>query len=264
MKNTKIIAVTSGKGGVGKTSLSLSLSIALAKAGASVTLLDADLGLANTNIMLGISPKYTLQHVLRGSKSLKDITTKIPEGINIISGASGVYELANLSVKQRLQFVNSVADINDDYLILDTGAGMSQNVLDFLMASDEVVVVTTPEPTAIADAYGIIKYIKTNSSKKVVKTIINKIQSISEGKRIAQRINSIAKEFLDTTIENLGFIYEDTLVSKSIKEQRPFIVKYPKSKASGCVTVIAGNILNKSNNKGSGLNNFFKKLSKMD
>ena len=262
-KKTKTIAITSGKGGVGKTSLSVSLSIALAQTGATVTLLDADLGLANINVILGIIPKYNLYHVIKGKKSLRDIVIEVPEGIKIIAGASGFHQLANLETKQRSDFIRAIAELDaDDYMIIDTGAGVSQNVLSFVMASDEVIVVTTPEPTAITDAYGIIKSIASQSSEKVIKLIVNRVQSVSEGKRVAQRVINIAGQFLNIKVENLGFVFDDIYVPKSVRNQKPFIVSYPKSKASGCVSIIADRITNKegASGKGTGLTSFFRNL----
>lgn len=260
---TRTIVITSGKGGVGKTSLSVSLAIALAQDGKSVTLLDADLGLANINVILGIIPKYNLYHVIKGKKKLKDIIIEVPEGIKIIAGASGFQQLANLDMKQRDEFINSISELaNDDFLIVDTGAGISQNVLSFVMAADEVIVVTTPEPTAITDAYGIIKAIASQSNEKHIKLIVNRAQSVAEGKRVAQRVINIAGQFLNIKVEELGFVYEDLYVPKSVRNQKPFIVSYPGCKASGCVQVIADRINNKQveNQKGSGIGSFIKNL----
>lgn len=260
---TRTIVISSGKGGVGKTSLSVSLSIALAEDGKSVTLVDADLGLANINVILGIIPKYNLYHVIKGKKKLKDIIIEVPEGIKIIAGASGFHQLANLEPKQREEFISSIAELaNDDYLIVDTGAGISQNVLSFVMAADEVIVVTTPEPTAITDAYGIIKAIASQSTEKHIKLIVNKAQSVAEGKRVAQRVINIAGQFLNIKVEDLGFVYEDICVPKSVRNQKPFYVSYPKSRASGCVKVIADRLNNKQveYEKGSGITSFIKNL----
>jgi len=261
--STRTIVITSGKGGVGKTSLSVSLAIAIAQDGKSVTLLDADLGLANINVILGIIPKYNLYHVIKGKKKLKEIIIEVPEGIKIIAGASGFQQLANLDVKQRDEFINSISELaNDDFLIVDTGAGISQNVLSFVMAADEVIVVTTPEPTAITDAYGIIKAIASQSNEKHIKLIVNRAQSVAEGKRVAQRVINIAGQFLNIKVEELGFVYEDLYVPKSVRNQKPFIVSYPGCKASGCVKVIADRINNKQieTEKGSGIASFIKNL----
>jgi flagellar biosynthesis protein FlhG len=264
---TRTIAVTSGKGGVGKSSLSVSLAIALAQAGASVTLLDADLGLANINVILGIIPKFNLYHVIKGKKKLKDIVIDIPEGIKIIAGASGFHQLANLDSKQIGDFIQSVSELDsDDFMIIDTGAGVSQNVLRFVIAADDILVVTTPEPTAITDAYGIIKSIASQSPDKSVKLIVNRVSSVSEGKRVAQRVITIAGQFLNMKVENLGFIFDDIYVPKSVRNQKPFIISYPKCKAAACVFMIANRIANKEINprKGSGMTAFFKNLFSSD
>ena len=263
VSGARTIVITSGKGGVGKTSLSVSLAIAIAGDGKSVTLFDADLGLANINVLLGIIPKYNLYHVIKGKKKLKDIIIEVPEGIKIIAGASGFQQLANLEVKQREEFISSIAELsNDDFLIVDTGAGISQNVLSFVMAADEVIVVTTPEPTAITDAYGIIKAIASQSNEKLIKLIVNRAQSVAEGKRVAQRVINIAGQFLNVKVEELGFVYEDIYVPKSVRNQKPFIVSYPACKASGCIKVIADRINNKlvENEKGSGIVSFIKNI----
>ena len=262
-KKTRTIAITSGKGGVGKTSISVSLAIALAHNQYSVTLLDADLGLANINVILGIIPKYNLYHVIKGKKKLKDVIIEVPEGIKIIAGASGFHQLANLEQKQRSDFIKAVADLDsDDFMVIDTGAGVSQNVISFVMAADDVIVVTTPEPTAITDAYGIIKSIASQSPDKAIKLIVNRVQSVAEGNRVAQRVINIAGQFLNIKVDNLGFIFEDINVPRSVRNQKPFMVSYPKTKASACVSIIADRISNKSDgkNKGSGLANFFKNL----
>lgn len=262
-KKTRTIAITSGKGGVGKTSVAVGLSIALARGGSTVTLLDADLGLANINVILGIIPKYNLYHVIKGQKKLKDIVIEVPEGIKIIAGASGFHQLANLDPKQRNEFISAISELDsDDFMIVDTGAGVSQNVLSFVMASDEIIVVTTPEPTAITDAYGIIKSIAAQSPDKIIKIIVNRVLSVAEGNRVAQRVINIAGQFLNIKVENLGFIFDDIYVPKSVRNQKPFMVSYPKSKASGCVTIIAERISNKETGavKGSGLSVFFKNL----
>jgi flagellar biosynthesis protein FlhG len=243
--------------------VAVSLAIAMARGGFSVTLLDADLGLANINVILGIIPKYNLYHVIKGQKKLKDIVIDVPEGIKIIAGASGFHQLANLDPKQRNEFISSVSELDsDDYMIIDTGAGVSQNVLSFVMASDEIVVVTTPEPTAITDAYGIIKSIAAQSPDKIIKIVVNRVQSVAEGNRVAQRVINIAGQFLNIKVENLGFIYDDIYVPKSVRNQKPFIVSYPKSKASGCIAIIADRISNKSvgSSRGSGLASFFRNL----
>ena len=262
-KKTKTLAITSGKGGVGKSSIAVSLAISLAEKGSSVTLLDADLGLANVNVILGIIPKYNLYHVIKGKKKLKDIIIDVPEGIKIIAGASGFHQLANLEEKQRSDFIRAFTDLDtDDFMIIDTGAGVSQNVLSFVMAADEIIVITTPEPTAITDAYGIIKSIAAQSGDKIIKLIVNRVTSVAEGKRVAQRVINIAGQFLNIKVDNLGFIFDDPAVPRSVRNQKPFIVSYPKAKASVCISIISDRISEKTmeSGKGSGLSSFIKNL----
>jgi len=263
VKKTKTVAITSGKGGVGKTSISVGLSIALARNGASVTLLDADLGLANINVIMGIIPKFNLYHVIKGKKKLRDIIVPIPEGIKIIAGASGFHQLANLDTDQRKKFIEELATLDDDdYLIIDTGAGVSQNILSFVTAADEVIVVTTPEPTAITDAYGIIKAIASQTTEKTIRLIVNRVSSVAEGKKVSQRIINIAGQFLNIKVENLGYIFDDIYVAKAIRNQKPFIVSFPKSKASVCLQIIADKLTNKvsETEQRTGIANFVKNL----
>jgi len=262
-KKTKTIAIASGKGGVGKTSLAVNLSLALAKNKFKVTLLDADLGMANINVLLGVIPKYNLYHVIQGQKRLRDIFIEVPGGVKIIAGASGFYQLANLDAWQRDDFIGQISEIKtDDYVIIDTGAGVGHNVLNFVMAADEVLIITTPEPTAITDAYGIIKSIAVQSQEKVIRLIVNRVESSSEGDKVAGRIISIAHQFLNIKVENLGYIFDDMAVYKAVKNQKPFWLSHPKAKASNCISTIAGKIVSQDLKAqgGMGLGSFFKKL----
>ncbi len=244
-KKPRFIAITSGKGGVGKSSLAVNLAIMLGKMGKKVTVLDADLGLANINVILGFIPKYTLQHVFKKQKTLGEIVVEIPEGIRIIAGASGFYQLANLSAEQREEMIDSFQDIDmGDIVIVDTGAGVSANVLSFILSAHETIVVTTPEPTAITDAYGIIKAIVSQTSDMTIKLLVNRAASALEGKKVADRVIAIAGQFLNAKVDHIGFIYDDPVVSLAVRNQKPFVLSYPKSKASSCVRSVAANLLN--------------------
>ncbi|WCL48268.1 MinD/ParA family protein [Leptospira sp. GIMC2001] len=260
---TKIIAIASGKGGVGKTTLSVNLAIAIAKAGHRVLIFDGDLGLANINVLLGIIPKYNLYHVVKGHKSLKDIIIQTQEGVDIIAGASGYSQLANLNDVQRNNLIKGFADLdNYDYMIIDTGAGISSNVIGLVMPADEVIVVTTPEPTSITDSYGLIKSIVSQTKDKNLKIIVNRARSAIEGKKVADRVIDISGQFLEVQVENLGFIFQDEDVEKSIREQKPYIVNSPRSKASACLTRITHNLLQLEGSDGEpeGLAGFIKKF----
>lgn len=258
---TKIITVASGKGGVGKTNFAVNLAIAYAQYGKNVLVMDADLGLANVNVILGIIPKYNLYHVVKRKKTMKEIVLDTKYGIKIIAGASGFSELANLPDDERDNFIESLAELNfADIIIIDTGAGVSNNVLSFIVASDETIIVTTPETTAITDAYGIIKSIYALDKDIVIKLVINKCKSIAEGKKVAERIINIAFQFLSIKVENLGYIMEDEIVEKAVKLQKPFIVLNPKSKASLSIYHVVSQLEHINNVEGKGIFGFIKKF----
>lgn len=181
---TKIIAIASGKGGVGKSTVSVNLAISMARVGQKVLVFDGDLGLANVNVILGIIPKYNLYHVVKGHKSLKDIVIQTPEGVDIIAGASGYSQLANLNDTQRNSLIKGFSELdNYDVMIIDTGAGISSNVIGLTLPADDVIVITTPEPTAITDSYGLIKAIVSQSRDKNLKMVVNRVRSAIEGKK---------------------------------------------------------------------------------
>ncbi len=260
---TRVIAVTSGKGGVGKTNLSVNLSIAFAQTGKRVILIDGDLGMANVNVLLGITPKANLLDVINKKKKMSEIILNTELGIQFIAGANGFSRIANLSDDERDFFAEEFTTLSSaDIIIIDTGAGVSDNVLRFVEAADEAIVVTTPEPTAITDAYGMIKIIATEfvNSQLNLKLLVNKVHSADEGKRIAERITSIVAQFLNTSVEYLGFIYDDPAVFSSVLRQKPFIVAQPNSKAAVCVKHIVSRI-DKTEIKGTGgFSGFFRKM----
>ncbi len=242
------IAITSGKGGVGKTNIATNLAIALAeKTNKKIYILDADLGLANIDVILGITPKFNLAHVIKGEKEIEDILVKGPMGINIIPGTSGVSELANLSTEERERFLEKLSFLEreDGILIIDTGAGIDDNVLDFVLSSDEVIVVTTPEPTAITDAYALIKIVSSARDDINISLVVNMIRKEEEFELVTRGILLVAKQFLGVDIKKLGYIYYDGIVSKSVLSQEAFYLLYPESLAAKCINNIALYLLNK-------------------
>ncbi len=246
-KGARVITVTSGKGGVGKTNFTINLGIALSNAGHRVTIIDADLGLGNVDVVLGLVPKYTLANVIRNEVSISDIMVKGPKGINIISGGSGIKDMIHLSKDGISNLMKNFYLLNEsaDYLLIDTGAGLNNSVISFTEAADEVIFVITPEPTSITDSYAVIKNISCEN--KSIKIVINRVESNEEGYEVFNKINSATKKFLNVKLDNLGFIYEDSLVKKSVKEQKPFILNFPNSIASRGIDLIAYNIINNSN-----------------
>jgi flagellar biosynthesis protein FlhG len=244
----RVIAITSGKGGVGKTNLAVNLGISLIKLGSRVLLVDADLGLANVDVMLGVIPKFNLGQVLAGQKSIDEIITGGPLGLKIIAGGSGDYKMANLSERSLEFCLQQLSDIekNTDIMLIDTGAGISRNVLKFVLAAEEVIIVTTPEPTAITDAYGIIKVVASANRNTPIWVVVNMTHDENEGKQVMERLAAVSKRFLDIELCHIGSIPIDPNVPRAVKEQQPFVISRPRSAAAQTVMEIAENILNRS------------------
>lgn len=265
-KKTRIITVTSGKGGVGKTNFTINFALALMSYGQRVIILDADLGLANIDVVLGITPSFNLYHVLKGQKTIQEIIVTGPQGLQIIAGGSGVQELANMRRWQIEQFIGKLEALEGmaDIIIIDTAAGLARNVMSFVLAADEVIVITTPEPTAITDAYGLVKAMTTKKKSGVVHLVVNKVENAKEAEETASKLSIVAEKFLKLNIGHLGFILDDPLVSKAVKNQEPFLLKYPKSSAAQCVQRLAAQLMDQSNlPEPTGVKAFFGKIAKL-
>ncbi|MDR1324778.1 MAG: MinD/ParA family protein [Treponema sp.] len=237
-KKTRIITVTSGKGGVGKTNMSVNMAIAYARMGKKVVVMDADLGLANVNVMLNIIPRFTLFHVMRRQKTMKEIMEKTEYGISIVAGASGLAKIANLNEEERQNFINELESLTEvDVIIIDTSAGVNNNVIDFVAAAEDAVIITTPEPTAITDAYGLIKIIATEYENLNIglKLVVNRVKSAAEARKVADRMTNIAGQFLNLKVDYLGYIYDDPVVAQGVLRQKPFLVIDPRARASFCI-----------------------------
>lgn len=260
---TRIITITSGKGGVGKTNVATNMAIAYAQMGKRVIIIDADLGLANVNVMMNIIPQYNLYHVMRKQKKMSEIILDTEYGVKLIAGASGFSKIANMTEDERTAFINELYTLSDaDIIIIDTSAGVSKNVLGFVAAADEVIIVTTPEPTSITDAYGIIKIIATEVDNLDInlKMIVNRVNTAMEGKRVADRMIQIASQFLNVKVEYLGFIYNDQLVQQAVLRQKPFMIVDHKGKASICLKHIVARIEKSEFNEREGFGRFVRKL----
>ncbi|GBF33206.1 flagellar synthesis regulator FleN [Desulfocucumis palustris] len=241
----RVIAVTSGKGGVGKTSLVANLAIALAGMGQRVVVFDADLGLANVEVLLGVTPPRTLYDFLYGGRSLEDIITPGPMGVKLISGGAGFLELANLDNRLRQKLVDSLGklDREADIVLVDTGAGISKNVLGFVAAAGEAIVVVIPEPTSFTDAYSMIKVLSTYRIHKEVKLVVNQAMDKTEALETFSRMDTVVNRYLTINLHNLGWVIKDNSVSQAVKEQRPLCMYNPRSGPARNITQLAHNLL---------------------
>jgi flagellar biosynthesis protein FlhG len=240
----QIIAVTSGKGGVGKTNVVANLSVCLSELGKKIVVLDADFGLANLDVLLGLTPRYHLGHVLYGNKTLDEIMVQGPKGIRIIPASSGLQRMSELTSAQRNNLVESFAtlDSDTDYFIIDTAAGISRNVIHFLLSAHEVIVVSAPEPTAIVDAYAVIKIILSEDRKKRIQVLINSVDCAEDAHEVFCQINSVVKRFLNREIGYLGHIERDSHVTQAVRSQMPVTHRYPNAPASRCFRDLARRI----------------------
>ena len=245
----RVITVTSGKGGVGKTNLSLNLAIQLSKLGKRVVVFDADFGLANIEIMLGARPKYNLADLMFRGKELKDIICESEMGISFISGGSGIQEMATMSREQVVYLTGKLVELDTyaDIIIVDTGAGISDSVLEFVMSSSEVFLVATPEPTSITDAYSLLKALNKKEEfsreETVIKMVSNRVKNEAEGKSLYDKMKIVSDKFLGIPLEYGGCVPMDDIVPKSVIRQKPFSVLYPDAAPSRAVRQIAERVL---------------------
>lgn len=237
----RIVAVTSGKGGVGKTNFVVNLAVALADMGMRVTILDADLGLANVDVLLGLTVRHNLHHVINGTLSLSDIVLSGPRGIEVIPGASGLRDIADMRESARRRLIESLSDVvrDRDLLLIDTAAGVSANVLDFVLAAQEVILLTVPEPTAMTDAYAMIKLISRANPDAAVRVVVNLESSRQEAESVVEQLNLLSERFLSFSVEPLGYVPHDQSVMKAVRKRQPFVLAYPYSPASTAVVSIA-------------------------
>ncbi|MBQ7147120.1 MAG: MinD/ParA family protein [Pseudobutyrivibrio sp.] len=251
IENTKVITITSGKGGVGKSNMAVNLAVNFAKMGKKVIILDADFGLANVEVMFGTLPNFNLSDVIFKGMSIRDIITTGPMGIGFISGGSGVVGLNNLNREQIAFLVHNLSLLNDlcDILIIDTGAGVSDQVLEFVLASPEVLLVSTPEPSSLTDSYSLMKamcknpkYIKEGTN---VHLVANKVTSEAEGNAVFLKMQSVVKKFLGSDLDYLGYIPYDANLEKAVRNQKVVSLEYPLSKATKSFETVAAKLLQK-------------------
>ena len=247
----RIITITSGKGGVGKTSISLNLSLSLASQGFKVCLFDADLGLANVSILTGIYPKKDLESVISGQFNLNDIIIKDFQGIDIIPGSSGVEKIADLTRTQTGTLISAFLDLEEyDYFIFDTSAGISSQVISFCMASHEIILVATCEPTSLTDAYSMLKVLSKYQYDCPVKVVINQVTSGKAAQKAYAQLKETVKRFLSIKVEPLGIVASDKNVRAAVISQTPFLMLFPDTIASKCIKSITQKLINKAGQTG--------------
>jgi len=265
---SRVIAVTSGKGGVGKTNFTVNLGIKFAQMGLRVVIIDADLGLANVDVVMGKMSKYNLSDVINSNKNILEILEEGYEGVKFVSGGSGVQELVKLNRTQLVDLLMKLGRLDEeaDIILIDTGAGLSENVISFVHAAREVILVTTPEPTSITDAYALIKTITHKDKTKNIKVVVNRADNAAEAFNILDKLNIVTQKFLGVKLQKLGYILNDTCVTKAVKIQQPFVISFARSEASRNMNDIALTLMdNKELNPSSvsGIKMFINKLTSL-
>ena len=249
----RVITVTSGKGGVGKSNTSINLAIQFRKMGQRVIILDADFGLANIEVMFNAVPKHNLADLIYQGKNIKDIITWGPMDVGFISGGSGIASMSNLSREHLTYIIQNLAELDaiTDIIIVDTGAGISDAVLEFLVASGEILIVTTPEPTSLTDSYSLIKALsrhqRFSTENSQVKVIANKVQNAEEGQALFNKLNAVVARYIKLPIGYLGSVPEDSLLSKSVMQQTPVSIQSPGAKSALAYETIARKLMNNEN-----------------
>jgi len=255
----RVIAITSGKGGVGKTNLTLNMAIHLANAGKRVIVIDADFGMANIEVLMGINPIFSFKDVLAGTVTLADALTRGPAGVRFLSGGSGLTQLADLTESQLMVLISGFEQLDAlaDIVLIDTGAGMSKSVTNLLKASHETIVVTTSDPTSIADAYAVIKALtESNGEPPRIKAIINRVDDAKEGIDVFSRLQRVCNRFLSIGLSHLGSVPYDRYLMLAVKAQEPLALLYPHAESNHCIEVIAKRLLDEPIPDTSGVKRF--------
>ena len=257
---TCIASVTSGKGGVGKTNIVANLAFLLAGMKKKTLVLDADCGLANIDLILGLTPQYNLYHILKGEKAIRDIILTGPGGFKILPSSSGIQEMATLTMTQKLALQDAMNTLQarPDYLLIDTSAGISENVMYFNMVAKETIVVVTPEPTSLTDAYALIKVLYQRHAKKRFKLLVNMVKTQQEATEVFLRLAQATDHFLNLAIENLGHIVYDENLPSAVKQQKLLAERYPNSPSVKCLREVAKKLCQSSSEReDDGVMSFF-------
>ncbi len=237
----KVIAVTSGKGGVGKTNVSVNLSVSLSEAGRHVMLMDADLGLANVDVMLGMNPRVNLSHVIAGECSLEEIILRGPADIMVVPASSGVKRLSELNTVEHAGLIRAFSELNHtiDTLVVDTAAGINESVISFSRAAQEVVVVVCDEPASITDAYALVKVLNRDYGLQRFRVLANMVSTAQEGQELFRKMRRVTDRYLDVTLEYIGSVPHDDYLKKAVRKQRAVVHAYPRCRASMAFRTLA-------------------------
>lgn len=259
----RIVAVTSGKGGVGKTNTSVNLAIALAAKGNRVVLLDADLGLANVEVLLGLNSIYNLQHVADGERTMAEILVKGPGGIAIVPGSSGMSKIADLSEQARQNIMNGLQDLQNraDFIIIDTMAGIGRSAVAFVVPADEVILVSTPEPSSIVDAYAMLKTIYQRRDQAIVRLVANMVVNKKQAAYVYDKLSAVSQQYLGHKMSYLGMIPRDTHVSQAVMQSVPYSLRFPGSPAAKAVNDIADRLITQRAASKGGSPNFLRRFA---
>lgn len=244
----RVISVTSGKGGVGKSNVVANLAMALADIGKKVLVIDADLGVGNLDVLLGLSPQYNLNHVLSGERSLPEIIVEVTPNIKLIPAGSGVQEYTSLGQHEKLKLLDELDMLEDEFdiMIIDTEAGISENVTYFTVAAQEIVVVVTPEPTSITDVYALIKLLATRYSEHHFKVLVNMARDSEDALEVFRKLANVAGRFLDISLDYLGCVVRDEKLIEAVKRQKAVCELFPNSEAAGCFATLARRVIENS------------------
>ena len=259
----RIITVTSGKGGVGKSNFVVNLSIALQKAGKKVLVFDADVGMGNDDVLMGFLPKYNVFDIIFNNKTVEEVIIKGPYGVGLVPAGSGLNRIEDIPAKKRDEFIGKLAALEEyDYIIMDTGAGISRTVLGFIACCEELFMLTTPEPTSLTDAYSLLKAVNHFKLKTKAKVIINRAFDEKEALVTYNKFNNAVNNFLKMELEYLGMVSEDRKLVQAVRAQQPFIISYPNCDASKDIEKIAQKLVGAEQNvsRGVGAQGLFKKI----
>lgn len=258
----KIITVTSGKGGVGKSNFVVNLAIVLQMKGKKVMVFDADVGMGNDDVLMGFLPKYNVNDIIFNNMNIEDVIIEGPYGVKLLPGGSGLTRVEEISEDKREKFIKKMQGMEDlDYIIMDTGAGISRSVLGFIACSEQLIIITTPEPTSLTDAYSLLKAVNHFKIKDYAQVIVNRTLSIKEGIETYNKFNYTVNNFLNMKLDYLGNISDDKKLVEAVRKQEPFVISFPNSIVSREIVDIANKIMGqKQEELGMGVQGLFKKI----